>query len=149
MKAINFLISIFLIACLIPVNAQSGKEVPANVKAEFSKLYPTVKDAKWHKEEGNYEAKFKFETKEMSVQINGMGHLVQKEVYLKMTDLPKSAQEYLSKKYAGVKIDEVSEVTDSKNIKHYQVETKTKVVFFDTKGTFMKEEKNDEKDDDD
>lgn len=147
MKTISFFTGLLFLAGLSTVNAQMGSTPPAKVTAEFVKLYPNVKDVKWHMEDGNYEGKFNSGKMEMSVQINEKGELVQKETYLKVSDLPKPAQDYLTKNYKGVKIDEVSEVTYSKNVKHFQVEIKGKVLIFDTKGTFTKEEKDDDDDD--
>ena len=144
MKTISFFIGLFFAVGLATVNAQMGSTPPAKVTSEFTKLYPSVKDVKWHMEDGNYEGKFTSGNMSMSVQINPNGELVQKEKYLKVSDLPKPAQDYLTKNYNGVKIKEVSEVTNSKNTKHFQVEIKDKVLIFDTKGTFIKEEKDDD-----
>lgn len=146
MKTISFFIGLLFLAGLSTANAQMGSTPPAKVTAEFAKLYPHVKDVKWHMEDGNYEGKFTSGKMEMSVQINEKGELVQKETYLKVSDLPKPAQDYLTKNYKGVKINEVSEVTNAKNVKHFQVEIKEKdkVLIFDTKGTFTKAEDDDD-----
>jgi hypothetical protein len=146
MKTIILSISLLTIAWFSPVNAQDKdvKDAPAKVKSEFSKLYPNVKDVKWHLEDGNYEGKFTTDKMDMSVQISEKGELVQKEMYLKIAQLPKAVQDYLTKNYAGTKFNEASEVTNVKNVKHYQVETKEKVLIFDSKGTFVKAEKNDD-----
>lgn len=141
-----FSLSLLTMTMFSSVNAQNKdvKDAPAKVKSEFSKLYPKVKDVKWYTEDGNYEGKFTTDKMEMSVQINEKGELVQKEMYLKISQLPKTVQDYLNKNYAGVKFNEASEVTNAKNIKHYQAETKDKVLIFDNKGIFVKAEKNDD-----
>lgn len=147
MKTIILVMSILTSVTFSSLKAQDNdevKNVPAKVKSEFAKLYPTVKDVKWSTEDSNYEGKFTYNMKEMSVQINNDGELVQKETYLKLSELPKPVQDYLSKNYAGVNFDEYSEVTDSKNVKHYQAESEDKILFFDSNGTFLKAEKNEE-----
>lgn len=144
MKTIIFSMGLLFCICVSTANAQMGKDVPAKVSSKFMALYPSVKDVKWHTEEGNYEGKFKYNNKEMSVQINEKGELLQTETYLKVTELPKPAQDYLIKNYAGAKFQEYSEVVNAKQVKHYQAETKDKVIIFDSKGTFMKTEDNDD-----
>jgi len=142
MKKIIYLMSVLTIVIFSWASAQEqNKDVPKNVTSAFSKMYPSVKDTKWHKEDGNYEAKFTDGGKEMSIQLNGKAELVQKEIYIKVSELPKAAQDYLTKHYAGVNFDEASQVTNAKGVKHYQAETKGKTVVFDAKGAFMKEEK--------
>ena len=77
----------------------------------------------------------------MSVQITPEGKLVQKETYLEISGLPKAAQDYLAKNFAGVDFEKASKKTDAKGILFYQAETKDKTLLFDTKGNFLKEEK--------
>jgi hypothetical protein len=128
----------------VKVNDDDVKAPPAKVNSEFAKLYPTVKDVKWHTEDGNYEGNFTYNNKGMSVQISEKGELIQTEIYLKAIELPKALLDYITKNYKGEKFNEYSEVTDAKNVKHFQAETKDKVLVFNSKGTFVKEEKNDD-----
>jgi hypothetical protein len=148
MKAIILSLSLLTMTMFSSISAKDDdddvKVAPAKVKTEFAKLYPTVKEVKWHTEDGNYEGNFTYNKKEMSVQITEKGELLQTEVYLKVTELPKAVQDYLTKNYKGEKFNEYSEVTDAKKVKHYQAETKEKVFIFDSKGIFVKEEKNDD-----
>lgn len=136
--------SLLTIVLFSSVKAQAQQtKVPEKVKTEFKKLYPDVKSVKWEMEKDNYEGKFSMDRKEMSVQVNDKGGLIQTETYLKVTELPKAAQSYLTKHYAGVKFDKASEVTDAKKVKHFQAETKDKTIMFDANGKFIKEEKGD------
>ena len=129
------------------VNAQEinqglkNEDVPAQVKARFLKLYPSVKNIDWSLEDGKYEGKFNYNKQSMSVQITPKGKLVQKETYLKISELPKAVQDYLAKNYAGVDFEKASKKTDAKGILFYQAETKEKTLLFNSKGKFIKEEK--------
>jgi|ERR1035437_1768205 hypothetical protein len=151
MKTLILTVSMMGVLLISSGKAQNNdhREAPAKVKSAFTKLYPQVKDVKWHTEEGNYDGKFNKDGKEMSVQINSKGELVQEERYLNISDLPKPIQDYLSKNYAGLKFNEVSEIINAKSVKHYQAESKDKLLIFYSKGKFIKTEKNEEKDEDD
>lgn len=154
MKKLISLISILAVAFVlfIAVRNNVNKDVPEKIKAAFAKLYPDVKDVAWHTEKGNYEGKFNYNYKDMSVQFNDNGELLQTEIYLKASELPQPVQDYLTQNYSGVSFNQYSVVTDASNVKHYQAETKDKVLYFDANGNFTKAVDNDEnndKDDDD
>lgn len=135
MKNIFFLMSLCTIVWSSSVNAQTN--APEKVKAQFKNLYPKVKDVDWVMEDGNYLALFKSDKKEMAVQINDKGELVQTETRLEMSELPKTAQDYIAKNYDGVKFDRAAEVIDDSKVKRYQVVSKDKTVVFDAKGNFL------------
>lgn len=144
MKRIIFLVGFLTVIGFSSANAQEQKtngNVPKNISSAFEKMYPNVRNVKWEMEEGKYEGKFSMQGKSRSVQFNEEAGLVQKEIYLKVSQLPKNVQNYLSKNYAGVQFEKASEVTDAKGVKRYQAETKDKTVMFNAKGIFMKEEK--------
>ena len=58
-KTMKKLILSAVILAMFAVSAFAlGTDVPDAVKTKFTSLYPTVKKAKWDKEENNYEATF-------------------------------------------------------------------------------------------
>lgn len=135
MKKILVLMSaITLMWCSL---ASAQTTAPEKVNAQFKTLYPNVKDVKWVMEDGNYLGLFTSDKKEMAVQINEKGDLVQTEKRLDISELPKASQEYLTKNYAGVKFDRASEVTDDSKVKRYQAVSKDKTVVFDADGKFL------------
>jgi hypothetical protein len=141
MKAIFYSLSLLIIIMSSSVKAQDNDEVkdaPAKVKSEFAKLYPTVKEVKWHGEEGNFEGNFLFNNKEMSVEMTEKGELVEVEITLKISELPKTVQDFIAKNYSGAKIDEISELRDEKNLRGFEVDTKEQLLIFDSKGIFVK-----------
>ena len=135
MKKIFSLMSLLAIVWFSSANAQTN--APEKVKAEFQKLYPKVKDVKWVMEDGNYLGIFTSDKKEMAVQINDKGELVQTETRLKISELPKTAQDYLTKNYPGVKFEKASEVMDETKAKRYEAISKDKSVVFDAQGNFL------------
>jgi uncharacterized membrane protein YkoI len=58
-------------------------ELPSQVSTTFNTKYPNATDVKWEQEEENgktvYEADFKFNGKEMEVEIDTAGNLVKEK----------------------------------------------------------------------
>ena len=132
-----------LVSVALYVNAQKTTEadVPAAVKTEFKSLYADVKDAKWEKEKGNYEANFKKGTTEMSVTIDASGKLLETETTIAATALPKAASDYITKNLAGKKVKEASQIKDATGKITYEAEVDEVDYTFDDKGNFLKKEK--------
>ncbi len=130
--------------------AQKIKEadVPANVKTAFTKQFPGTNAAKWEKENGNYEAEFDLNKVETSALFNSAGVLLETEIEIKTSELPKTVSEYVSKNLAGKKIKEASKITDAKGIVTYEAEVDEADYIFDSKGDFLKKviEKDEKKD---
>ncbi|WP_018621533.1 PepSY-like domain-containing protein [Spirosoma luteum] len=112
--------------------------VPAAVKATVAKLYPGVKDVKWEKEDGNYEAGLTHNGKKLSLVIDAKGNVLETETTIMGSALPASVQEYVAKHYAGKKIKEAAEIVDAKGKKTYEAEIGGKDLIFDAKGQFIK-----------
>ncbi len=123
--------------------AQKMKEadVPANVKAAFSKQYPNTKAGSWEKENGNYEAEFDMNKTEMSVLIDPSGNITETETEIKVSELSTAITDYCAKNYAGKKIAEASKIVDSKGVITYEAEINKTDVLFTADGKFIKESK--------
>lgn len=136
-------------------NAQKLKEseVPAAVKAAFTKQFPNVKDAEWGKEETDFEAEFDQNKMETSLLIDANGNVLKTENEIEVSALPKAASEYVAKNVGGKKIKEASKITDAKGQVTYEAEVDDTDYVFDPNGTFIKtiqeKEKKDKKDDED
>ena len=135
MNKIFSLMTLLVIVWFSSASAQTN--VPENVKTEFKNLYPKVKKVDWVMEDGNHLAIFTSDKKEMAVQMNDKGKLIQTETRLEISELPKSAQDYLTKNYPGVKFERASEVLDEEKVKRYKAETREKTVVFDAQGNFL------------
>jgi hypothetical protein len=141
MKKTILLLAVAFLA--FTANAQKMKEaeVPALVKASFTKQYPGVTVNKWEKEKGMIEANFTQNNHEMSVLINGNGTIMETETEMKPTELMPSITKYCAEKYAGKSIKEASKIVDSKGVTTYEAEVNGMDVIFDAKGNFVKETK--------
>ncbi|MCW5908347.1 MAG: PepSY-like domain-containing protein [Chitinophagales bacterium] len=120
----------------------SDKDVPQSVKSAFQKAYPNTKEVKWDKEGSNYEAEFDYNKTDYSVLFDAKGNLIETEVEIEVSQLPKSVTEFVSKHYTGQKIKEAAKITDAKGVVTYEAEIKGMDLLFDSKGNFIKELKN-------
>jgi hypothetical protein len=131
-------VALISISCL---KAQENNEVPAHIKSSFEKKYPNVKNVKWNKGEEAYEAKFIENGIKIAIHMNKNGKEISKEYYVKVSDLPQRAQNYLRTKYSGTDFNEVSKVVNVEGETHYEAGTNGKEIFFDYGGNFVKIER--------
>ena len=113
-------------------------DVPAAAKATLARLYPGVKNAKWEKEDGNYEAGFTHRGKQLSLVIDAKGTVLETETTIATSALPESVRAYVSQHHKGKSIKEAAEIVDAKGRKRYEAEVGGKDLLFDEKGAFIK-----------
>ena len=118
------------------------KDVPTPVKTAFQKNFPHAKVEKWEKEGVNFEAEFELNKTEQSVLFDANGNLLETEVEIKLTQLPKGVLEYVKANYKGQKVKEAAKITDAKGTVTYEAEIKGMDLLFDSNGKFIKEIKN-------
>ena len=116
----------------------TGIDVPAAAKATLARLYPGVKNAKWEKEDGNYEVGFKNQGKQLSLVIDAKGTVLETETTIATSALPESVRAYVSQHHRGKSIKEAAEIVDAKGRKRYEAEVGGKDLLFDEKGAFIK-----------
>lgn len=137
----------------ISVNAQKVKEadVPPAVKASFTRVHPNAKVDKWEKEGNNYEAEFTENKIEGSSDFGPNGQVLETEMEISVSALPKGVTDYCTKNMPGKKIKEASKITDAAGKISYEAEVDEADYIFDSNGTFLekKVEKDEDKDDDD
>ncbi len=143
MKKLLLVMSLVCLSTVAYSQEKEGKdkdvEVPSVVEKAFMKAYPNTK-AKWEKEDGKYEAGFKYKGEEMSILYNANGVWEEKETEIKVAQLPTMALSYVSKKQLG-KIKEASKITKADGSVIYEAEVASGDVLFDAKGNFMKLQK--------
>lgn len=140
MKKIVFLLAAMLTLSLAHAQKISEKDVPAVVKTAFQKKYATIKEVKWEKEDGNFEAGFKENGKNYSVLLDINGNILETEAGIGVNELPDAVKSYISKTYPGQKIKEAAKITNNHGVVTYEAEVKGKDLIFDNAGTFLKEE---------
>lgn len=110
---------------------------PAAVKAAIARLYPTAKNVKFEKENGDYEAEFIHNGKSMSVVLDAKGTVKETETGIAVSALPASVRDYVAKQMPGRKIKEAAEIVDAKGVKTYEAEVGGKDLLFDTAGKLL------------
>lgn len=113
-------------------------DVPAAAKATLARFYPGVKNAKWEKEDGNYEVGFMNQNKHLSLVIDVKGAVLETETTIAVSALPESVRSYVTKHHAGKSIKEAAEIIDAKGRKMYEAQVGGKDLMFDEKGAFIK-----------
>lgn len=115
------------------------KDVPAQVKTAFQKQYPKASDVKWDKEGEKYEASFDLNKVDHSVLFDAQGNLLETEVEIELSQLPKGVLDYIKANYKGQKVKEAAKITDAKGTVTYEAEIKGMDLLFDSNGKFIKE----------
>lgn len=145
MKSIIILITgIFLSASY--AQSLDTKDVPGIVKEKFNSSYTKAAHVKWTKEKSNYEASFRTGKKEMSVNFDEKGKIIETETEIKTNDLPMEIRNSISKNYSGYKITEAAKI-ESNGIITYEAEVtrgKDKMdLIYDEHGVLKSKEKKD------
>ncbi len=138
MKKIILLIAIVLYVTQLQAQKIIKANVPAEVKAAFHKAYPSIIDVKWSKDGKNFEAEYDANKVDMSNTYSADGTLIETEMEITASDLPKEVLEYLKNNYSGDKIKEASKITDSKGIVTFEAEVKGMDLIFNDIGNFIK-----------
>lgn len=139
MKKLSMAIIAASVSTLIHAQKINEKEVPQAIKTAFQKAYPTAREIKWEKENGNYEAEFDYNKNEYSVLYDANGQLLETEMEIEINQLPPAAVKYVEEHYKGQKIKEAAKITDAKGNITYEAEIKGADLIFDNKGNFIKE----------
>lgn len=145
---------ILSIAIFFPVFTFAQKTaVPNTVIENFNKLFPNAKSVKWEKDGFNYEAEFKKDKKEYSVEYDSLGNWMETSYEIAKSELPSTVIASVDSIYKGCKYEEI-EVCDSAPMsKHYEIEIKSAdgksfKLYYTLSGEFIsaEEEKADSKD---
>lgn len=142
MKKLALMTVAAMITSLTFAQKLQEKDVPAPVKTAFQKNFPQAKVEKWEKEGVNFEAEFELNKTKQSVLFDAQGNLLETEVEIKLTQLPKGVLEYVKANYKGQKVKEAAKITDAKGTVTYEAEIKGMDLLFDSNGKFIKEIKN-------
>lgn len=94
------------------------KQVPKAVARSFSQLYPQVNKAKWSRENGEYEANFTANKKEMSALFTAQGKLLETETEMPVSQLPQVIQTSLKQNFMGYKVTEAARIESNGTTKY-------------------------------
>lgn len=141
MKKLVLMMVAAMITSLTFAQKLQEKDVPAQVKTAFQKQYPNASDVKWDKEGEKFEASFDLNKIDNSVLFDAQGNVLETEVEIEVTQLPKGILEYVKANYKGQKVKEAAKITDTKGTVTYEAEVKGLNLLFDSNGKFIKETK--------
>lgn len=116
------------------------KDVPVSVKTALQKQYPKAAKVKWSKEADKFEAEFDLNKEETSVLMDASGNVLETEVEIEISQLPKGVAEYVKTNYKS-SIKEAAKITDANGSVSYEAEIKGKDLLFNSNGKFVKETK--------
>ncbi|MEY2830364.1 MAG: hypothetical protein RIQ33_2222 [Bacteroidota bacterium] len=141
MKKITTLFVLVFASQFLMAEKVSENEVPKEVKARFSEMFPNSYVTQWEEEFGNYEAEFKLNKIGNSALFSPAGQWLQTETDIKIEVLPMAVFEYISKNIAGKKIAEAAKILDAKGVVTYEAEIAGEDYIFDAKGNFLRKQK--------
>jgi hypothetical protein len=143
MKRISKILSVVFAAGIFLASCKNGaSDVPANAKSNFEKEFLDV-NAKWDKEDSNFEANFKQNQKTMSVIYDANGNRLETEQEINVAALPQIIKDYVSKNYKGENIKEAAIITKPNGEENYEAEVKGNDLLFTKDGQFIKATKPD------
>lgn len=128
-----------LFATLSFAQKMEKRNIPVDVKSSFQLKYPTAAKIKWDKEGENYEASFDLDKTASSVLMDAKGTIIETEIEIELSQLPKGILNYVKTHYAGKHVKEGAKITDAKGIIKYEVELQGIDLIFDNNGKFIKE----------
>ncbi|MER2998195.1 SdiA-regulated domain-containing protein [Pontibacter populi] len=118
-------------------------EVPEAVKIQFADRYPTIKQADWDIEDGNFEVEFKVSGLERTAVFSPDGRLLSYTEEIDQRHLPNTILKQVQAQYANYKIDEAHRVQHNGNA-NYVVELEDNmqeiVLHFDASGKLMEQQ---------
>ena len=139
-KPIALVLAFFVLTFTTKAQEVKEADVPAIVKEAFAKKYPGA-NAKWEKEESDFEAEFKLDKIESSAVFALDGTFKELEQEMQVADLSKIIRDYCDKNYTGYKLSEAAKITKANGKILYEAEmSKGKEEFdvlFDDKGNFI------------
>jgi hypothetical protein len=142
MKKLALMMVAAMITSLTFAQKLQEKAVPTLVKTAFQKNFTQAKVVKWEKEGINFEAEFELDKSEQSVLFDAQGSIIEKEIEIKISQLPNGVLDYVKTNYKGQSVIEAAKITDAKGKVTYEAEIKGMDILFDSNGKFIKEIKN-------
>lgn len=96
-------------------------EVPSVVLNALGSAYPNAANVEWEKAKDTYEAEFKIDTKEYTVQLSAAGNVIQVKQDLENTELPEAVRNAIAANYKNYILDD-ADLLEKDGRQYYQVE---------------------------
>ena len=118
-----------------------ASKVPEAIQTAFSKNFAGIKEMKWEKEKGKYEANFSENGSKKSALFEADGKWLETETGIDASALPASVKEYIAQNYKGAKIKEAAKLRMANGDDNFEAEVKGMDLIFDSKGKFIRKMK--------
>jgi hypothetical protein len=141
MKKSIIVIALIMVSLVSFAQKTKDQNVPQVVKNALLQKFPKAKEIQWDKEGKNFEASFDLNNIDNSVLFSQDGKIVETEIEIKVTQLPKNALQYLNDNYKNQKVKEAAKIVTEKGNVIYEAEIKSEDLFFDENGNFIKRDK--------
>ncbi|MBB1193374.1 hypothetical protein DNC80_06780 [Flavobacterium sp. SOK18b] len=141
MKKSIVVITLIMVSLVSFAQKKKEQNVPQVVKNALLQKFPKAKEVKWDKEGKNFEASFDLNNVDNSVLLSQDGKIVETEIEIKVSQLPKNALQYLKDNYKNQKVKEAAKIVTEKGTVIYEAEIKGKDLLFDENGNFITKDK--------
>ncbi|MBK8601356.1 MAG: PepSY-like domain-containing protein [Flavobacterium sp.] len=141
MKKSIIVIALIMVSLVSFAQKMKKQNVPQVAKNALLQKFPKAKEIKWDTEGKNFEASFDLNKVNNSVLFNQEGKIVETEIEIKVSQLPKNALQYLNDNHKNQKVKEAAKIVTEKGNVIYEAEIKGKDLFFDENGNFVKRDK--------
>ena len=121
MKKLVIVIAIIMVSLVSFAQKIKEQNVPQIIKNALLQKFPNAKEVKWDKEGKNFEASFDLNNIDNSVLFNSDGKIVETETEIKVSQLPKSALQYLNDNYKNQKVKEAAKIITEKFTRLHKV----------------------------
>ena len=121
----RILVITLCVSLFLSTNAQKPKkeEIPATAKTAFAAKFPKAQKVKWSIEKpGEFEVEYALNGVESAAIYDAKGQLMETENEIKEAALPQPIKTAIAKDFTAYKLDEIEQVTDSKNNVSYEME---------------------------
>jgi hypothetical protein len=116
----SMIIAICLMASIFTQSAKATEPVVTHAAVQaFEITFRGAEGATWSQVNGLFKVSFKMDERQMFAFFNDKGELVVVAKYLKVAQLPKSAQSKLAEVTKGYSITELFEINDGEKNKYY------------------------------
>ena len=141
MKKSIIVITLIMVSLVSFAQKTEEQNVPQVVKNALLQKFPKAKEVKWDKEGKNFEASFDLNNVDNSVLLSQDGKIVETEIEIKVSQLPKNALQYLKDNYKNQKVKEAAKIVTEEGTIIYEAEIKGKDLLFDENGNFITKDK--------
>jgi len=138
MKACLLLLTAFAFSLFAQAQSKSisEEEVPASVKAEFSKTHPGAFEISWKQKDMEYVVAYSYTATKSYVTYSDVGKMIESRDKITTFALPTPAYEYIKLNYPESQ-KEYFKIIDAMGVVKFAVKVQNQEILFDKKGNYL------------